>query len=171
MNQSIVDMNEVLDELEDEDPERDPEGVLRRISIIRRNCLALKRHMSPQHEALEHISRDAPTWFEDHDRREIAETIARLRRYIDDIDISKESALVLQDELRARSQASSEHATYKLTVVAGIFLPLSFLTGLLGINVGGIPGVGNPNAFGLVVGVCSIALIGLLFLFKRLRWL
>ena len=171
MNQSIVDMNEVIDELEDEDPEKDPEGMLRRISVIRRNCLALKRHMSPQHEALESISRDAPPWFEDHDRREIAESIARLRRYIDDVDISKESALVLQDELRARSLASSEHATYMLTVVAGIFLPLSFLTGLLGINVGGMPGVNDPQAFWLVVGLCGAALIGLLLLFKRLRWL
>lgn len=171
MNQSIVDMNEVIDALELADPERDPEGMLRRISTIRRNCLALKRHMSPQHEALEMISRDAPAWFEAHDRREISESIARLRRYIDDVDISKESALVLQDELRARSLASNENATYMLTVVAGIFLPLSFLTGLLGINVGGIPGVNNPEAFWTVVGICAAVLIGLLALFKRLRWL
>lgn len=171
MNQSVVDMNMVIDQLEEEDAEADPEGMLKRISIIRRNCLALQRHMSPQHEALEHISRDAPAWFEDHDRREIAESIARLRRYLDDIDISKESALVLQDELRARSLASSEHATYMLTIVAGIFLPLSFLTGLFGINVGGMPGIDDPRAFWTVVAVCVAFFVGLLILFKRLRWL
>ncbi|WP_375290738.1 zinc transporter ZntB [Qipengyuania sp.] len=171
MNQSIVDMNEVIDLLEDEDPEDNPEGMLKRISTIRRNCLALQRHMSPQHEALEHISRDSPPWFEDHDRREIAESIARLRRYLDDIDISKESAVVLQDELRARSLASSEHATYMLTVVAGVFLPLSFLTGLLGINVGGMPGTDDPEAFWRVVVLCAAVLAGLLILFRRLRWL
>lgn len=43
---------------------------------------------------------------------------------------------------------------YILTIVAAIFLPLSFLTGLLGINVGGIPGVDNGNAFWIVVGLC-----------------
>ncbi|MCV0384240.1 MAG: zinc transporter ZntB [Erythrobacter sp.] len=171
MSQSIVDMNQVLDDLEDEDPEDDPEGMLSRISNIRRNCLALKRHMAPQHEALEQIARDAPAWFEDHDRREMDESIARLRRYLDDIDISKESAVVLQDELRARSLASSEHATYMLTIVAGIFLPLSFLTGLLGINVGGMPGTDDPRAFWIVVALCMAVLIGLMVLFKRLRWL
>lgn len=171
MNQSILDMNAVIDRLEDEDPEADPEGMLRRISVIRRNCLALKRHMSPQHEALEAISRDAPPWFEEEDRREIAESIARLRRYIDDVDISKESALVLQDELRARSLASSEHATYMLTIVAGIFLPLSFLTGLLGINVGGIPGVDDPQAFWVVAGGCAALIAGMVLVFRRLRWL
>lgn len=171
MSQSIVDMNEVIDQLEEADPEREAEAMLRRISIIRRNCLALKRHMAPQHEALEHISRDAPAWFEDHDRREIAESIARLRRYLDDIDISKESALVLQDEIRARTLAGSEHATYMLTVVAGIFLPLSFLTGLLGINVGGMPGMDDPRAFWFVVALCLLVFTALIFAFRRLRWL
>ncbi|MEZ5680614.1 MAG: zinc transporter ZntB [Erythrobacter sp.] len=171
MSQSIVDMNQVLDELEDADQERDPEGMLRRISTIRRNCLGLKRHMAPQHEALEQISRDSPSWFEEEDRREIAESIARLRRYLDDIDISKESAVVLQDELRARSLSSSEHATYMLTIVAGIFLPLSFLTGLLGINVGGMPGMDDPDAFWAVVALCGLLFVALIVVFRRLRWL
>ncbi len=171
MSRSIIDMNDHIDELEQEDPDEDPENVLPRITTIRRNCLALKRHMSPQHEALERISRDAPSWFEDHDRREIAETIERLRRYLDDIDISMESAVVLQDEIRARAVASSEKATYMLTIVAGIFLPLSFLTGLMGINVGGMPGVEDNNAFWEVVGLCTAILAVQLFLFWRWKWL
>lgn len=171
MNQSVVDMNMRIDELEELDVEEDHEKILPIITSIRRNCLALKRHMSPQHEALEQISRDSPDWFEQHDRREIAESIERLRRYLDDIDISKESAVVLQDELRARSLASNEHATYMLTIVAGIFLPLGFLTGLMGINVGGMPGVESSVAFWVVVGVC-FAIMGLqLFLFWKWKWL
>lgn len=171
MSQSIVDMNDVLDQLEETDPDEMAETMLTQISMIRRNCLSLKRHMAPQHEALEQISRDAPRWFEDHDRREIAESIARLRRYLDDIDISKESAVVLQDEIRARSAASSEHATYMLTIVAGIFLPLGFLTGLLGINVGGMPGMDDPRAFWFVVAGCVLLMVGLVAIFRRLRWL
>lgn len=171
MNQSIVDMNDKIDELELMDMDEKHELILSKITMIRRNCLALKRHMSPQHEALDWISRTAPAWFEDHDRREIAESIDRLKRYLDDIDISKESALVLQDELRARSLASNEHATYMLTIVAGIFLPLGFLTGLMGINVGGMPGVNDGEAFWIVVAICLAIMAGQLFLFWRWKWL
>jgi zinc transporter len=171
MSRSIIDMNEHIDKLEKMDAEEEQEEMLHRITQIRRNCLSLKRHMGPQHDALERIVRDAPDWFERDDRREIAESIARLRRFLDDIDISKESAVVLQDELRARSLASSEHATYMLTIVAGIFLPLSFLTGLLGINVGGMPGMNDPAAFWIVVIICFGLLSALLFLFKRWNWL
>ncbi|WP_340587383.1 zinc transporter ZntB [Erythrobacter alti] len=171
MNQSMVDMNDKIDELEEADLEGDAEELLHRISSIRRNCLSLQRHMAPQHEALLQINRDAPEWFEDHDRREVLESIARLRRYLDDIDISKESALVLQDELRARSLASSEHATYMLTIVAGIFLPLGFITGLMGINVGGMPGVDAGNGFWIVTGLCAAILSLQLFLFWKWKWL
>ena len=172
MNRSIVDMNDHIDLLEDLDfDDEDADEVLDKISVIRRNCLALQRHMGPQHVALEAISRDAPAWFEEHDRREIAETIALLRRFLDDIDVSKESAVVLQDELRTRALARSERTNYVLTIVAAIFLPLGFLTGLLGINVGGMPGVDDPDAFWIVVGLCCAVLAMQLALFWKWKWL
>ena len=171
MSSSIVDMNEHIDALEEIDLDEADDELLERISMIRRNCLALKRHMSPQYEALQNISREAPAWFEDHDRREIAETIHHLRRYLDDLDISKESALVLQDEIRARSLASSERTTYILTIVAAVFLPLGFVTGLLGINVGGMPGTGDPDAFWIVVGLCGAIIVMELLLLLRWKWL
>ena len=171
MNRAIVDMNDHIDLLEEADLEEQQDEALDKISSIRRNCLALKRHMGPQHAALEMIARDAPQWFEDHDRREIAETIDRLRRYLDDIDISKESAVVLMDELRARAVASSDRTNYLLTIVAAIFLPLGFLTGLLGINVGGMPGVEDGDAFWIVVVLCVAILVGQLVFFWKWKWL
>ncbi len=171
MNRAIVDMNDHIDLLEEADLEEEQDEALDKISSIRRNCLALKRHMGPQHAALEMIAREAPQWFEDHDRREIAETIDRLRRYLDDIDISKESAVVLMDELRARAVASSDRTNYLLTIVAAIFLPLGFLTGLLGINVGGMPGVEDGDAFWIVVGLCVAILVAQLVFFWKWKWL
>ncbi len=172
MNAAIVDMNAEIDRLEALDmDDEDQEAMIRKIGSIRRNCLALQRHMGPQHVALEAIARDAPGWFEDHDRREIGETIALLRRFLDDIDVSKESAVVLLDELRGRALAASERTNYLLTIVAAIFLPLGFLTGLLGINVGGMPGAENPQAFWEVVVLCVGILAALLLLFRRWKWL
>lgn len=171
MNGSIAEMNGAIDRLEELDPDDHAKEILAQIVMIRRNSLALKRHMAPQHDALESIARDAPAWFEKHDRREIAESIHRLRRYIDDLDISKESVLVLQDDMRARSAARAERTSYLLTLVAGIFLPLGFITGLLGINVGGMPGADDPEAFGIVVGVCAAIFVVLLLLFRRWKWL
>ncbi|AXB75374.1 CorA family divalent cation transporter [Novosphingobium sp. P6W] len=171
MSHAIVDMNAVIDELEDETIESDAVETLDKIAMIRRNCLALKRHMSPQHEALLAIAHGAPGWFEEHDRREIAESIARLRRYLDDLDISKESAIVLQDDIRARAAANSQRTQYVLAVVAGIFLPLTFITGLLGINVGDIPlAETGSHGFWIICGLCAGLLVVEVLLLRRLKW-
>lgn len=168
---AVVDINATIDRLEDDCSDRELKARAAAIAELRRDCLALQRHVSPQHEALERISREAPDWFEDHDRREITESIARLRRHLDDINISKESAVVLQDELRTRAQAAGQDATYKLGVIGGIFLPLTFFTGLLGSNVAGIPWAEEPWAFWGVCAACLAIALTLLAIFHSRRWL
>ena len=59
---------------------------------------------------------------------------------------------------------------YVLAIITSIFLPLGFLTGLLGINVGGMPGTDSPLAFWIV---CLLALMvsGIaLWILRRMRW-
>ena len=52
------------------------------------------------------------------------------------------------------------NATLRLGVVATVFLPLGFLTGLLGINVAGVPGSHDPEAFWMVCGLLIILALG-----------
>ena len=78
---------------------------------------------------------------------------------------------MLQDELRVRAQANSRDATYKLGVIGGVFLPLTFFTGLLGSNVSGIPWAGHPLAFWGVVGACVLITLVILAIFKSRKWL
>jgi zinc transporter len=175
MNAAIVDVNEEIDRLEsDYVSGEDEDARLVSIAEIRRSSLALKRHMGPQHVALESISHDAPAWFEAHDRREIGETTALLKRFLDDIDVSKESAVVLMDELRSRAFARSERTNRRLTLVATVFLPLSFLVGLFGINVGGMPWAqiaGDPYGFWWVTGLCLAFGALTVWLFRKWQWL
>jgi zinc transporter len=170
MSHVILDLDEAIDTLEEDEADCADKAMLAEISRVRRECLALKRYMSPQHEALENIARDAPAWFEDHDRREIAESIDRLRRYVEDLDIAKESALVLQDDVRARLLERNARTQSQLAIVATIFLPLTFLSGLLGMNVDGIPDAKDPHAFWEVVAICTAIAGAQLLLFRRLKW-
>ena len=60
--------------------------------------------------------------------------------------------------------------TYVLSVVAAIFLPLGFLTGLLGINVGGIPGADSPLGFVVFSGILILIVGVQLWYFIRKGW-
>jgi zinc transporter len=171
INVAIVEMNTRIDEMEAAGDDADADEMLRDISDIRRNCLALKRFMSPQYEALVDIRRAAPPWMSESNLQDIRETIDRLRKYMEDLDVSKESAIVLQDDLDSRAANRTNKTMYMLSIVAAVFLPLSFVTGLLGINVGGMPGVNSGIAFWVTVAIL-LCLFGLqLYIFRKLKWL
>jgi len=171
MNHSIVAMNGRIDQLEDAPPGGDDRAALAEITAIRRQCLALKRFMSPQHEALQQICAAPPPWLTAANCRDVHETIERLRRYLDDLDVSKESAIVLQDDLNNRAQNQSNRTMYMLSIVAAIFLPLSFITGLLGINVGGMPGVESRDAFWVTVAALVVLFAIQVWVFRKIKWL
>ena len=59
---------------------------------------------------------------------------------------------------------------FVLSIVAAIFLPLSFLTGLMGMNVAGLPGLVNPWAFWVLVAVMLVISIGILAVFRLKKW-
>lgn len=168
---SIVDMNDKIDELEAGGAGLSVDETLGVIATIRRNCLGLKRHMSPQHEALVHIARDPPSWLSENNARDIRETVDTLKRYLEDLDVSKESAIVLQDDMNNRANAQSNRTVYLLSILAAIFLPISFVTGLLGVNVGGIPGTHAPLGFWLLLGGLGAMVAFQLLLFRWLKWL
>jgi zinc transporter len=167
----ILDMNDQIDQLETRCDREPIDTVLTAIAQIRRKCLALKRHMSPQYDALIHIVRDAPEWLSEDNRAAIRETIDQLHHYLEDIDVSKESALLLQDDLNNRATAQTNKASYLLSIVAGIFLPLSFLTGVLGMNVGGMPGLNSHTAFWTTCGLMAVLAVVQLIAFRKWRWL
>lgn len=167
---SIVDMNDKIDQLEAGDGPGVDE-TLGVIATIRRNCLSLKRHMSPQHEALVQIARDPPDWLSESNCRDVRESIETLKRYLDDLDVSKESALVLQDDINSRAAAQSNRRVYLLTVAAGIFLPLGLATALFDVNVGGVPGVDNPNGFWILLAGLAAMTLAQLVIFRLLKWI
>lgn len=60
---------------------------------------------------------------------------------------------------------------YVLSVVTTILLTLTFVTGLLGMNVGGLPGLESPMGFPGSVVVMVVAAVGLIILFRWKKWL
>jgi zinc transporter len=90
---------------------------------------------------------------------------------VEDLDSARDRAAVAQDELTGRLAEQTNKTMYVLSIVAGIFLPLGLLTGLLGINVGGMPGVDNPWAFTVVCVILVVTAIFEVILFRRKGWI
>jgi zinc transporter len=107
----------------------------------------------------------------ERDQLHLREEADRVTRYVEDLDAARERAAVTQEELGNRLSEQLNSRMYVLSVVAAIFLPLGFLTGLFGINVGGIPMAENPQGF-IDIVLMLLLITGLqVVLFRWRRWL
>ncbi len=164
-------LGETADVLESELAKDRPARIREQLRELRQTAIVLKRYLTPQRDILARLQTEQQDWFSDGNRLALREVTDRIARYVEELEELRERTAVLQDELSTRLAEASNRTIYILTVVAAIMLPLSFITGLLGINVGGMPGSDDKGAFWLV---CLLLLgfgLGELWLFRRLKWI
>ncbi len=174
----MVRMGGVIGELEDKAAELE-EAVLTKeshelrpmLASIRRDAINLRRYMAPQREAIARLQSEKVSWLGEEDRLRLRETYDRLTRYIEDLDAARERAAVTQEELISRLSEQMDNRMYVLSIVAAIFLPLGFLTGLLGINVGGIPGSEYKAAFFVFCFLLVALVVIQVIIFKKKKWM
>lgn len=170
-------MGDVIDDLEgriadlEQDVMDEPSQASRsRLSELRRQAIGLRRYMAPQREALGRLLIEPPAWFTALDRVHLREINDRLVRLIEDLDAVRERCSVVHEELISLLSDQLNQRMYLLSIVAALFLPLGFLTGLLGINVGGIPGAEHSHAFWVFSGMLVVIVAAQIAFFFRKSW-
>ena len=149
----------------------DPNDVRPLVSAARRQIAVVRRYLAPQRVALETLLRYQKDLFDDEQIHRIREQADRITRYVEDLDLIRERALVVQEELLNRVQQEQNARMYVLSIVAAIFLPITFVTGLFGMNVAGLPGTSNGDAFWLVlIGMGALSALAV-WLLKLKKWL
>ena len=166
---SVIDQR--LDTIELDAESAETSEIRRELAEIRKDAVELRRFMAPQREALSAMMADPPKWLPDELRPAMRETMDRQQRLVEELDALRERAHVIKDDVTNRLTETMNRNMYVISVMAAIFLPLSFFTGLLGINVGGMPGVENSWAFAITCALMIALLVVEVWLFRRLRWM
>jgi zinc transporter len=141
------------------------------LADLRRQAIALRRYLAPQREALSRLTTEQVPWMSPDDHFRIRETTDELIRHIENLDAVRERAALAHEEFVNHATEQLNRRMFMLSVVTVIFLPLGFLTGLFGINVGGIPGAASPWGFAAFCLGVALAAAGIVLIFKRSRWL
>jgi zinc transporter len=171
MEPVIGDLDARVDVLEDTLLCGSDQEVRGNLALIRREAIGLRRYISPQREALSRLFHHPPEWINGLERNRLREVADGITRYVEDLDSIRERAAVMQDEIATRLSERINRNMYLLSIVAALFLPLTFVTGLLGINVGGIPGSSDPFAFiAVCMGLATLVIIEII-LFRRMNLL
>ncbi|WP_279464816.1 zinc transporter ZntB [Aeromonas veronii] len=141
-----------------------------RLALIRKQLIMIRRYLSPQRDLVARLANEKISWLDEDDRRRLLDIADRLRRWLDDLDAGVARTAVLADEINNLMAEATNRRAYQMSVMALLFLPASFLTGLFGINLGGIPGAENPTAFWVFCGSLVALASGLAIWLKHRRW-
>ncbi len=171
ISETILALEEQLDDLESELDNSKATAQRRQLSNIRQKAVLLRRYIAPQREALGTLVSEPPEWLDETLRPHLRETSDRLMRYLEELDAVRERAMVVKDDIANQLSEASNKTLYVLAIISAIFLPLAFLTGLLGINIGGMPGVENKYAFWIFSAFMLVCLAIELYVFRKLKWL
>ncbi len=166
----VTQLNEEMDNAEERIITQ-PDAELREaITEVRKQAIIFHRYMSPQRDTLARLRLTDQHWLSTNDRRLLVESFDRMSRHVEDLAAMRERAQIVHDELSFALSSRLNRNTFLLSIVSAIFLPLTFLTGLLGINVEGIPGADTANAFWIVSGLLAVCGFAQALFLKRLRW-
>ncbi|MGE6760508.1 CorA family divalent cation transporter [Corallococcus interemptor] len=148
----ITELDDTLSGLETRFEERreDSVDVPQELRRLRRSLVEQRRFVSLVRDAILRVSLLTVEWVraQELELRQMAE---RASSVLKEMDAVVERARILHEDVKARLDARSQRILYMLTIISGVFLPLSFITGLLGVNLGGIPGAQWRGSFLLLV--------------------
>lgn len=167
----IADLGDTLDECEEAlDPTRIFEQ-RRAVTHTRVRAIGYRRFLVPQRSALEKLGQLPGDWLQQDDRLHLAAAADRAARMAEEVDSIRERAALIHETLTDLRAEQLDQRSLQIAIVAMVFLPLTFLTGLLGMNVKGIPFADEPWAFAGVVALCVAMSAAIVAWFVRKHWI
>jgi len=134
------------------------------LGALRRSLVRLQRLLAPEPAAFFRLLNRPLGWIRSDDLQELREAAEEFAAALNDSVGLVERVKLLQEELAAYSNEQTSRTLFVLTVVTVVALPINLVSGLFGMNVGGIPWGGSDHGFGLIV-------LGLVLLTGLLGWL
>lgn len=170
--ESVDDFDDRMNEMEESIIKGvDTDNFIPVLSEMRRALTEMRRYLSPERYALDVLSRQSVSWLTKENLHQLRENANLMMRILDDIGSLRERAMINIDELANQVREETQRNINMLSVLAAVFIPLTFVTGLLGMNVGGIPFAQSESGLLIVTGILLAFAVLLLYVFKRLKWL
>lgn len=162
--------DEDVAELEEHLAKRQLDAVDKEAAPLRIRNAVYRRYIIPQKAALETLIKSGVKWLHEDDLEQLVESLDQVTRYIETLNDVRDRMAIVNDEQTRQHDANLNATTYIFTLAATIFLPLSFLTGLLGVNVGGIPGMESDLSFWIFVVICVVITVAQIVVFRIKGW-
>jgi len=164
-------MGESLEQLEEEIIDHPTHESLQRMYEIRRELLTLRRALWPQREAINSVLRDESEYITDDVRIFLRDTYDHCVQLIDGTETYRELVGSLMDTYLSSVSNRQNEGMKVLTITATIFIPLTFLAGVYGMNFQHMPELHARWGYPIILVTMGIVAIGMVLYFRRLGWI
>jgi zinc transporter len=162
-----LEMGTRLDRIEDDILAGNVKLQREHLGRTRRTCARIRRQFGPERVDFGRFVGRPAAPLAEPDREALQSNIETLGFTIEEVAELYERAKLLQEELGSRLAESTSRNLYTLSVLTAVLLPMTLVTGIFGMNVGGLPGMHEPAAFWrvmfLIVASGAVTLAALLW--------
>jgi len=144
-----------VDEIEDALLAGRTEKLSAELAQLRRMSVRLQRLLAPEPGALFRMLSSPPSWVAANDRQRLQQASEEFSVVLRDIGALQERIKLLQDESAARVAEENNRSLFILTMVTVLALPINLVSGLFGMNVGGVPFNQEPLGFWVVLALIA----------------
>lgn len=169
--------HEDLEELEDEILEQPSSDLVEDLLDIRREVLEIRRSLNPTRHALEDLTQDDTGIVKEETKVYLRDVSDHAVRLVESFEAIRENALNMMEVYMTVASQQMNEVMKVLTIISTIFIPLGFIAGVYGMNFDSdasrwnMPELFLPYGYPLVLGLMLALVSGMLFFFKRKKWL
>jgi magnesium transporter len=173
----VDDVHDEVDELEDHVDDWDNNTIRRRLSDMRHDMLHIRRTLAPTRDALRQIVDDRVELDGDeelfpHDvELRFGDAFDKMLRASEGLDTARDLIGGVRDYHQAKVSNDQNEIMKRLTIVASLFLPATFIVGLYGMNFKHIPELAWSQGYGFAWALILFSFVSQLIYFKRKRWI
>jgi zinc transporter len=166
----VADLGDTLDSCEESLETSRVFELRRNVTQVRVQAINYRRFLAPQRLALEKLAALPGDWLGDDDRLHLSAAADRAARMAEELEAIRERASLTHEALTDLRAEQLDSRSLVISIVAMVFLPLTFITGLYGMNVEGLPYAQEPWAFDAIAAACGVIAIGVTGYFIRRHW-
>ncbi|MCX6006583.1 MAG: magnesium/cobalt transporter CorA, partial [Chloroflexi bacterium] len=141
------------------------------IQDIKKNMMQLRQHVWPVREILNDLSKRGSPLIKEDTLAYFRDVYDRIFEAMDLIENTREMVSGMIDIYLSSMSNKTNEVMKVLTVVATIFIPLTFLVGLYGMNFKYMPELDSPWGYPAILVFMLAVAIGMLVYFHRKRWI
>lgn len=167
----LDEMRDRIELLEEEVYERPSEETAKKIQLLKKEILRIRKWIFPVKDLISRLIETEHSLFTKDTKLFLKDTLDHCIEINEDLNLYREMSTSLMEMYMTSVSNKMNEVMKVLTVIAAIFIPLTFLAGIYGMNFEYIPELQYRNGYFILWGVFLLVGIGLLIFFKRKGWL